>query len=75
MMIKTVRARFDGEAFYPEESLGIAPNTRVLITFEVLDSSETPDTPSEKIPQGVPVQGEPYSFLKFAMSLNLKFDD
>jgi hypothetical protein len=74
MMIKTVRARFDGEAFYPEESLGIAPNTRVLITVEALDSSGTADTPSE-IPQGSPVKGEPYSFLKFAMSLNLKFDD
>jgi hypothetical protein len=74
MMIKTVRARFDGEAFYPEESLGIAPDTRVLITVEVLDSSEEADTPPEKAPS-VPVMGEPYSFLKFAMSLNLELDD
>ncbi len=33
-MTKTVRATFDGEVFRPEETLPLAPNTRVLITVE-----------------------------------------
>ena len=57
-MTKTVQAKFDGEAFYPEEPMPIAPNTRVLLTVN--------------LPESAPVLGEPYSFLKFAMSLNLE---
>lgn len=61
-MTKTVQARFDGEAFYPEEPLPIAPNTRVLLTVE------TPEGANDS----APALGEPYSFLKYAMSLDLE---
>jgi hypothetical protein len=65
-MTRTVHARFDGEAFYPEEPVPIAPNTTVLLTVE------TEDLPLERGEDSVPIKGEPYSFLKFAMSLNLE---
>ena len=71
-MTKTVQAKFDGQAFYPEEPMPIAPNTRVLLTVV------SPETAEEKVEEppnsadAAPVMGEPYSFLKFAMSLNLE---
>jgi len=65
-MTKTMQARFDGEAFYPEEPMAIAPNTRVLLTVE------TEEPTRGKSVDSVPVKGEPYSFLKFAKSLNLE---
>jgi predicted DNA-binding antitoxin AbrB/MazE fold protein len=36
-MSKTIEAVFDGEVLRPDESLGLEPNTRVLITIEGLD--------------------------------------
>jgi hypothetical protein len=73
-MTRTVHARFDGEAFYPEEPLSIAPNTTVLLTVE---TSETAGIEPQAPPEGrngdsTPRLGEPYSFLKYAMSLNLE---
>ena len=65
-MTKTMHARFDGTAFYPEEPVSIAPNTTVILTVE------TEDPPLKKSTDFVPTQGEPYSFLKLAMSLNLE---
>lgn len=65
-MTKTMHARFDGTAFYPEEPVSIAPNTTVLLTVETEDPS------LEMNADSVPTQGEPYSFLKLAMSLNLE---
>jgi hypothetical protein len=71
-MTKTVQAKFDGHAFYPDEPMPIAPNTRVLLTVV---SPEAPEAKPEDQPNGAdaaPVLGEPYSFLKLAMSLNLE---
>jgi hypothetical protein len=71
-MTRTVQAKFDGEAFYPEEPMPIAPNTRVLLTVVSL---EAPEAKGEVHPDGAeaaPILGEPYSFLKLAMSLNLE---
>jgi hypothetical protein len=65
-MTRTFQARFDGEAFFPEESLPITPNTRVLLTVE---TTEEPREESRPSPPGL---GEPYSFLKYAASLNLE---
>jgi hypothetical protein len=72
-MTRTLRAKFDGEAFHPEEPLPIAPDTTVLLTVE---TAEEPETQAELPPVDLdddspPVMGEPYSFLKYAMSLNL----
>ncbi len=68
-MTKTVHARFDGKAFYPEEPMPIAPNTTVLLTVKTPErvEAERPDT--ERAMTGT---GEPYSFLKLARSLNLE---
>lgn len=55
-MTKTVRATFDGEVLRPEETLPLAPNTRVLITVETESA----------------VVQSPRSFLDTARSLNLK---
>jgi len=60
-MTRTVQARFDGKAFYPEEPLPIAPDTTVLLTVEAPGGEDA-----------APGQGEPYSFLKLAQSLNLE---
>jgi hypothetical protein len=68
-MTKTVQARFDGEAFYPEEPLPIAPNTMVLLTVEAPSS---PEVELEGTNDSATALGQPYSFLKYAMSLNLE---
>jgi len=68
-MTRTVQAKFDGEAFYPEEALPITPNTRVLLTVETPEiATEEPQEESRPSPPGL---GEPYSFLKYAASLSL----
>jgi hypothetical protein len=61
-MTKTLHARYDGEALHPEESLPIAPETRILITVDTEDDEQEP----------APVKGEPYSFLRYAESLSLE---
>jgi hypothetical protein len=72
-MIRTVRARFDGKAFYPEEPVPIAPDTPVILTIESQEPEELDESPSEeKGKDSAPIKGEPYSSLKFAMSLNLE---
>ncbi|MFL6197486.1 MAG: hypothetical protein ACJ75H_25085, partial [Thermoanaerobaculia bacterium] len=68
-----LRARFDGEVFHPVEPLPIAPDTIVLLTVE---TAEKPESQAELPPVDLddgspPVMGEPYCFLKYAMSLNL----
>lgn len=63
-MTRTVQARFDGKAFYPEEPLPIAPDTTVLLTVEAPGAGEAPSE--------LAGQGDPYSFLKLAQSLNLE---
>lgn len=68
-MTKTVQARFDGEAFYPEEPMSIAPNTTVLLTVETPERAEAERSDKEGTGTGA---GEPYSFLKLARSLNLE---
>jgi hypothetical protein len=72
-MTRTVHARFDGKAFYPEEPVPIAPDTPVILTVETQEPTEA-EEPLEKRNRAssAPVKGEPYSFLKFAMSLNLE---
>jgi hypothetical protein len=71
-MTRTIQARFDGKAFYPEEPLAIAPNTTVRLTVETPDALEAESSPRGGGLKAVPVKGEPYSFLKFAMSLDLQ---
>ena len=69
-MTKTVQARFDGRAFYPEEPMLIAPNTMVLLTVETPERMETERSDEER--EGLtPGKERPYSFLKLAQSLNL----
>ena len=63
-MTRTLHARYDGEAFHPEEPLPIAPETRVLITVDTEDE--------EPAMRSAPTKGEPYSFLRYAESLNLE---
>ncbi len=70
-MTRTVHARFDGKSFYPEEPLSIAPNTKVLLTVETSEAEESVPS-SQAGPSAAAVEGEPYSFLNFAMSLNLE---
>jgi predicted DNA-binding antitoxin AbrB/MazE fold protein len=54
-MSKTLEAIFDGEVLRPEEPLELAPDTRVRITIETTDDSQSP----------------PASFLQTARALNL----
>jgi hypothetical protein len=63
-MTRTLRARFDGEVLHPEESLSLAPDTRVVITIEAPDDDVVADN-------AIPIKGTPYSFLRFAQTLNL----
>jgi hypothetical protein len=55
-MAQTVEAVYDGAVLRPETALELAPNTRVLVTVEVL-------------PRGEPA---PQSFLRTARSLDLR---
>lgn len=72
-MTRIVHARFDGKAFYPEEPVPIAPDTSVILTVETQEPEELEKVPSEELgAHSVPVMGEPYSSLKFAMSMNLE---
>jgi len=72
-MTRTVHARFDGKAFYPEEPVPIAPDTPVILTVETQEPEGLDASPSEEqVTHSIPVMGEPYSSLKFAMSLNLE---
>ena len=72
-MTRTVHARFDGKAFYPEEPVPIAPDTPVILTVETQEPAEAEEPrPGEAHASSAPVKGEPYSFLEFAMSLNLE---
>jgi hypothetical protein len=68
-MTRAVQAKFDGEAFYPEEPMPIAPNTRVLLMVVSPEETNVEEPPPSG--EAAPVLGEPYSFLKLAMSLNL----
>jgi hypothetical protein len=72
-MTRVVHARFDGKSFHPEEPVPIAPDTPVILTIETQEPERLDEVPSEE--QGtpsIPVMGEPYSSLKFAMSMNLE---
>lgn len=72
-MTRTLRAKFDGEAFHPEEPLPIPPDTTVLLTVEMSEAEPEAQLPPVDLNDGSPaVLGEPYSFLKVAMSLNLE---
>lgn len=55
-MTQTLHATFDGQILRPEEAVELAPNTRVRITIETIDS---PTSKTE-------------SFLQTAQSLNLE---
>jgi predicted DNA-binding antitoxin AbrB/MazE fold protein len=55
-MNTTIEATFDGEVFRPCQPVSLEPNTTVRLTIE----------------QPLPKLGEPYSFLKYAMTLNLE---
>ncbi len=70
-MTKTLHARFDGEALHPEEPLPLAPNTRVLVTVESGVEEEELADAGIPLPAGV-VPGAPYSFLKYAQTLQLE---
>lgn len=54
-MPKTLRAHFDGRAFWPEEPTDIAPGTKVKITIEI----------------AAPGKKEKRSFLETAAKLSL----
>lgn len=54
-MTKSLHATFDGQVLHPDGPVELAPNTRVRITIETID------TPTEKT----------VSFLQTARSLNL----
>jgi len=72
-MTRTVHARFDGKSFYPEEPVPIAPDTSVILTIETQEPEGLDELPSEEqVADSIPAPGEPYSSLKFAMSLNLE---
>lgn len=71
-MTRTVHARFDGKSFYPEEPVPIAPDTSVILTIETQEPDEVQEMEEENPASSAPVKGEPYSFLKLAMSLNLE---
>lgn len=71
-MTRTLHARYDGEALHPEEPLPLAPETRVLITVDMEDDQEPKVTREESAIQPAPAKGEPYSFLRYAESLNLE---
>jgi hypothetical protein len=72
-MTRIVHARFDGEAFYPEEPLPIPPNTTVLLTVETPEVVAAVGVPLEEdVSPSPPRPGEPYSFLKYATSLRLE---
>ena len=40
-MTKSLHATFDGQVLRPDESLGLAPNTRVLITIETIEEPDS----------------------------------
>jgi hypothetical protein len=69
-MIKTLQARFDGEALHPEESLSLAPNTQVLITVDIPEAEVVAGTDLGAV--SAPEKGAPYSFLEYAASLQLE---
>lgn len=72
-MTRTVHARFDGKSFYPEEPVPFAPDTPVILTIEAQEPEGRVELPSEEqVTHSIPAMGEPYSSLKFAMSLNLE---
>jgi hypothetical protein len=71
-MTRVVHARFDGKAFYPDEPMPIPPDTPVILTVETREVEETEEPGEKQHTQPVAVKGEPYSSLKFAMSLNLE---
>jgi hypothetical protein len=54
-MLRTTDALFDGKVLRPDDALGLAPNTRVRLTIETVESS----APGSQ------------SFLNTARSLNL----
>lgn len=54
-MIQTLEAVFDGEVIYPDEPIGLEPNTRVRIVLETIPEAEA----------------KPISFLRAARSLKL----
>ena len=54
-MVTTIEAVFDGKVLRPQDPLALAPNTRVRITIETMESGT----------------GKPTSFLDTARSLNL----
>ena len=41
-MSKTLQAVYDGEVLRPDEPLGLAPDTRVRITIELMDEQRQP---------------------------------
>ena len=55
-MTQTLEAVFDGTVLCPDEPLELAPNTRVRVTIEAVETSEK----------------QPTSFLQTARSLNLE---
>jgi hypothetical protein len=65
-MTRTLHAKYDGEAFHPEEPLPIAPETRVLITVDTEEDQE-PEVASEPAQES-----SPYAFLDVLRSLHLE---
>ena len=64
-MEKIVEATYDGEAFRPNEPINLATDTKVkVIIGENSGGLELLEVPKKE-------KGEPYSFFKFARSLNL----
>jgi hypothetical protein len=55
-MSTTLHLVYDGKVFHPEEPIEIAPNTRVRVTIEAIET----------------VKSQPQSFLKTARALHLE---
>jgi hypothetical protein len=55
-MLQTLEATYDGTVLHPDEPLSLEANTRVRLTVESIPAKN----------------GEPHSFLRAAMSMNLE---
>ncbi|MBZ0316226.1 MAG: antitoxin family protein [Anaerolineae bacterium] len=55
MATRMIRAVYDGKVFRPIEPIELAPDTRVSITYEIVEMTQV----------------EPYSFLDVALAANL----
>ena len=68
-MEKILDATFDGEVFRSDEPVDLASNTKVKIIIEE-EQKECPEK-LKLVEMPKKGQGEPYAFLKYAMSVSI----